>query len=125
VDVARAVAVVLENPRPHIGQIYNLTGFDSADLDQYARAFSEALGRTIRYRSVPLAAWIEALRGLGVPAHLLRHLAAMAELHAQGRYDRRTDDLFRLTGRMPTSMVDFVRLHAAAFTRSDAAASTP
>ncbi len=125
VDVARAVSVVLDDPAPHIGRIYNLTGFESADLDHYARAFSEALGRTIRYRSVPLAAWIEALRGLGVPAHLLRHLAAMAELHAQGRYDRRTDDLFRLTGRTPTSMVDFVRLHAAAFTRSDAAASTP
>jgi uncharacterized protein YbjT (DUF2867 family) len=125
VDVARAVSVVLDDPAPHIGRIYNLTGFESADLDHYARAFSEALGRTIRYRSVPLAAWIEALRGLGVPAHLLRHLAAMAELHAQGRYDRRTDDLFRLTGRTPTSMVDFVRLHAAAFTRSDAAASAP
>jgi uncharacterized protein YbjT (DUF2867 family) len=125
VDVARAVSVVLDDHAPHIGRIYNLTGFESADLDHYARAFSEALGRTIRYRSVPLAAWIEALRGLGVPAHLLRHLAAMAELHAQGRYDRRTDDLFRLTGRTPTSMVDFVRLHAAAFTRSDAAASAP
>src|SRR3712207_4027953 len=100
VDVARAVAVILDDPGPHIGQIYNLAGFESADLDYYARAFSEALGRTIRYRSVPIAAWIEALRGLGVPAHLLRHLAAMAELHAQGRYDRTTDDLFRLTGRM-------------------------
>ena len=30
VDVARAVSVVLENPTPHIGQIYNLTGFESA-----------------------------------------------------------------------------------------------
>jgi uncharacterized protein YbjT (DUF2867 family) len=125
VDVARAVAVILDDPGPHIGQIYNLTGFESADLDHYARAFSEALGRTIRYRSVPIAAWIEALRGLGVPAHLQRHLAAMAELHLQGRYDRMTDDLVRLTGRTPTSMVDFVRQHAAAFTPSASAASAP
>src|SRR4051812_23317188 len=84
VDVAHAIAAILDDPGPHIGQIYNLTGFESADLDHYARAFSEALGRRISYRSVPLAAWIEALRGLGVPPHLLRHLAAMAELHVQG-----------------------------------------
>src|SRR5215467_8874534 len=37
VDVARAVAAVLANPEPHIGQIYNLTGFESADLEHYAR----------------------------------------------------------------------------------------
>ena len=53
VDVARAVSVVLEDPTPHIGQIYNLTGFESADLQHYARVFSAALGRTIRYRDVP------------------------------------------------------------------------
>src|SRR5712672_335476 len=47
VDVARAVSVVLQDPTPYIGQIYNLTGFESANLEHYARAFSEALGRTI------------------------------------------------------------------------------
>ena len=47
----RAVSVVLDDPT-HIGQIYNLTGFKSADLEHYARVFSEALGRTIRYRDV-------------------------------------------------------------------------
>jgi uncharacterized protein YbjT (DUF2867 family) len=57
VDVALAVAAILDDPAPHIGQIYDLTGPESADLDHYARAFSEALGRPIRYRDVPLAAW--------------------------------------------------------------------
>ena len=122
VDVARAVSVILDNPAPHIGQIYNLTGFESADLDHYARVFSEALGRTIRYRDVPLSAWTDTLREFGVPAHLLNHLKVMAELHKQGRYDRMTDDLFQLTGETPTSMYDFVKLHAAEFTRSQVAA---
>jgi uncharacterized protein YbjT (DUF2867 family) len=48
VDVARAVSVILDDPAPHIGHVYNLTGFESADLDHYARVFSEALGRTPR-----------------------------------------------------------------------------
>jgi uncharacterized protein YbjT (DUF2867 family) len=122
VDVARAVSVILDDPAPHIGHVYNLTGFESADLDHYARAFSEALGRTIRYRDVPLSAWIDRLRELGVPIHLVNHLAVMADLHAQGRYDRMTDDLFKLTGKTPTSMHDFVKFHAAEFTRSEATA---
>ena len=117
VDVARAVSVILDNPAPHIGQIYNLTGFESADLAHYARIFSQALGRTITYRDVPIAAWTDKLRELGVPAHLLSHLAVMADLHQQGRYDRMTDDVFKLTGQQPIGMREFVERNAAAFTQ--------
>jgi uncharacterized protein YbjT (DUF2867 family) len=122
VDVARAVSVVLEDPTPHIGQIYNLTGFESADLEHYARVFSEALGRTIHYRDVPLSDWSEKLLGAGVPAHIVKHLSVMTELNKQGRYDRMTDDLFKLTGQKPISMYDFIKLHAAEFTRDGTAA---
>ena len=122
VDVANAVSVILDDPAPHIGRIYNLTGPESVDLDHYARVFSTALGRTIRYRNVPVAAWADKLRELGLPAHVVSHLATMAELHAEGRYDRLTDDLFKLTGKVPTSMHEFVTRHAAEFARSDATA---
>ncbi len=121
VDVARAVSVILDDPAPHIGKVYNLTGYESADLDHYAQVFSEALGRKISYRNVPLTGWIEALRGFGVPAHLASHLSLMSKLHAEGRYDRMTDDLSELTGQPPTSMHDFVKLHAADFARREAA----
>ncbi|HLZ66495.1 MAG TPA: NAD(P)H-binding protein [Aliidongia sp.] len=122
VDVARAAAAILDDPAPHIGRIYNLTGAESADLNHCARVFSEALGRTIGYRDVPLAAWSDKLKGLGLPAHLVNHLSVMTALNKQGRYDRMTDDLFKLTGAQPTSMLDFVKLHAAAFTRPETTA---
>ncbi|MBD2463568.1 SDR family NAD(P)-dependent oxidoreductase [Oscillatoria sp. FACHB-1407] len=122
VDVAHAVSVILDDPAPHIGQVYNLTGFESADLNHYAHIFSEALDRPIRYRDVPLSEWTDTLRKFGVPTHLVNHLAVMAELHTQGRYDRMTDDLFKLTGKTPTNMYDFVKLHAAEFTQSQVAA---
>jgi len=115
VDVARAVAVILDDPAPHIGQIYDLTGPESADLNYYARVFSEALGRSIRYRDVPIPAWSENLRQARFPEHVVRHLSAMAELTRQGRYDRMTDTMRRLTGEAPTSMRNFVKLHAAEF----------
>src|ERR1700761_4626915 len=115
VDVARAVAVILDDPAPHIGQIYDLTGPESADLDHYARVFSEALGRPIRYRDVQLPAWTDGLRQAGFPEHVVKHLSAMAELTRQGRYDRMTDTMYKLTGEAPTNMCDFVKLHAAEF----------
>ena len=116
--MARVVAAILDNPALHIGQIYNLTGPESVDLDHHARAFSEALGRTIRYRNVPISAWSEKLRELGVTEHLIKHLAVLAELHGQGRFDRMTDDVLKVTGQKPMSMREFVKEHAAELTRS-------
>jgi uncharacterized protein YbjT (DUF2867 family) len=115
VDVARVVAVILDDPAPHIGQIYDLTGPESTDLDHYARVFSEALGRPIRYRDVPLPAWSESLRQAKYPEHIVKHLSAMAELTRQGRYDRMTDTVRKLTDEVPMNMRDFVKLHAAEF----------
>ena len=120
VDVARAASVILDDPASHIGRIYNLTGPESNDLNHYARVFSEALGRAIGYRDVPLAGWREKLLQAGIPAHIVNHLSVMTELNKQGRYDRMTDDLLKLTGEQPTSMRDFVKRHAAAFTRPNA-----
>ena len=76
----------------------------SADLDYYARVFSEALGRTIRYRDVPLSGWSEKLVAAGVPEHTVNHMRVMTELTKQGRYDRMTDDLFKLTGQNAARM---------------------
>jgi uncharacterized protein YbjT (DUF2867 family) len=115
IDVARVVAAILDDPAPHIGQIYNLTGPESVDPDHHARAFSEALGRPIQYRDVPIPTWSEGLRKMGFPDHPVSHMSAMAELIKQGRYDRMTDDVYRLIGETPTSMYDFVKLHAAEF----------
>jgi uncharacterized protein YbjT (DUF2867 family) len=107
--------VILDDPAPHIGQIYNLTGPESAGLDHYARVFSEALGRLIRYRDIPLPAWSEGLRQAKFPEHAVRHLSAMAELTKQGRYDRMTDTVRKLTSEAPMNMRDFVKFHSAEF----------
>ena len=105
------------DPRRPGGHIYDLTGPESADLVHYARVFSEALGRTIRYRDAPTSEWSEKLRAAGLSEQVVHHLTVMTELHKQGRYDRMSEDYLKLTGETPTSMADFVRLHAAEFTR--------
>ena len=92
-----------------------MTGPESADLEHYARAFSDALGRPIRYRDVPIPAWSDRLRQARFSEHLVKHLSTLAELTRQGRFDRLTDTLRKLTGEAPTNMRDFVKLHAGEF----------
>jgi hypothetical protein len=75
------------------------------------------LGRTIRYRDAPISEWSEKLRAAGLSEHVVHHLTVMTELHKQGRYDRMSEDYLKLTGETPTSMADFVKLHAAEFRR--------
>ena len=116
VDVARVIAVLLVDPQPHIGKIYNLTGQKSENMDFYAQEYSKALGRTITYQDIPVGPWREGLLQRGLPAHLVNHLATMADLHRLGRYDRMSDDVFALTGQKPVSMQEFVRKNAATFT---------
>jgi hypothetical protein len=121
VDVARAVSVVLEDPTPHIGKIYNLTGLNRP-IWSTTRACSPRrwVGRSA-IATCHSPAGAQKLLEAGVPAHTVKHLSVMTELNKQGRYDRMTDDLFNLTGQKPMSVYDFVKLHAAEFTRPGAA----
>ncbi|MDG6102143.1 NAD(P)H-binding protein [Dactylosporangium aurantiacum] len=108
-DVAGVVAAVLTDPAPHLGKVYELTGPRSQDMTATAAEFSAALGRPITYVDVPLRQWLdEDLAPLGLPEHLRDHLATMARLHREGRYDRLTHDVETVTGHPPTSVRDFV-----------------
>lgn len=117
-DVARVFAAILSDPQPHIGNIYHLTGPQSENMHFYAREYSKALGRTITYEDISVDAWRETLLARGLPVYLVSHLSTMAELHRAGRYDRMSDDVFTLTGRVPMNMEEFVKKNATAFTAS-------
>lgn len=121
-DVARVVAAILRAPEAHLGQVVNLTGPHNADLHEHARAFSQALGREIAYRDIDPQAWREQLRLWQVPNHLLEHVSAMAALNRDGRYDRMTDEVERITGQPPLGLREFVAAHAAEFTPKRVAA---
>lgn len=115
-DVGIAAAVVLANPDPHIGKVYELTGSESLTMAEYAQEFSRALGRTIRYVDVPSEIWEAKLQEAHLPPYLIEHLSTMGELHRDGRYDRMTDSFQQLVGRAPISAVEFARRHADVFT---------
>jgi len=114
-DVARVLATLLADPKPHIGKTYHLTGPQSENMEFFAKEYSTALGRTITYHDIPLEPWRQGLLARGLPVHLVNHVATMADLHRAGRYDRLSDDVFTLTGQKPLSVQEFVRNHAAKF----------
>ena len=107
-DVARVVANVLRDPAPHIGQIYELTGPRSVDMTELAAAFARALDRPVTYVDVPLDRWQAGLSRLGLPPHTEQHVATMAKLHRDNRYDRTADGVERVTGIRPQSIEAFV-----------------
>lgn len=120
-DVARVMAAILKDPAPHIGSIYDLTGPASQDLDAIAEEYSQALGRPIRYVSVPVEQWRKILLQLGLPEHAVAHLATMALLHQENRYDRLTTEVERLTGSRAMTVREFVERNATAYAKSAAA----
>jgi uncharacterized protein YbjT (DUF2867 family) len=114
-DVARVIAALLADPRPHIGKVYHLTGPRSENMHFFSREYSKALGRTITYQDIPVEPWRDGLLRRGLPVHPVNHLATMADLHRAGRYDRMSGDVLTLTGQEPMSVQEFVKRHASAF----------
>src|SRR5262245_23393431 len=114
-DVARVIAAVLADPKPHLGRIYELTGPRSQDIDGIAREYSDALNREVTYADIPPDDWVRQLKQAGLPEHLIKHLVTMAELNRANRYDRLADGVARVTGQPPMSVREFVSLHADKF----------
>lgn len=105
-DVADVVARVLSDPQRHAGHVYQLTGAASRDMTAVAAEFSAALDRPIKYVDVPYEDWLnDDLKPLGLSPWILDHLATVARLHRQHRYDRATSDVADLLGR-PQSGID-------------------
>lgn len=108
-DVAQVVATVLTDPEPYLGQALELTGLRSQDMDGVAAEYSRALGRPISYVDVPWATWAEqVLARANLGPYVEEHIATMARLHRENRYDRLTDTVEKITGRPAESVEQFV-----------------
>ena len=110
--MARAVAAVLVDHAHRIGDIYELTGPASLDINGLAAEYALGLQRPIRGTDIEHETWVrEVLKPLGLPSHLEQHLETMALLHRAGRYDRATDDVEKITGRPPSTVGQYIAEH--------------
>ncbi len=110
-DVADAVSAVLTAPHDHLGTVYELTGPATLDVDELAEQYGQALGRTITAVRPSDEEWLRELSGMGLPPHLQQHIATMARLHAQDRYNRSTHTVEDITGHPPQTVRQYIEKH--------------
>jgi len=101
----------------HGGTCGNWTlGPEVLDVNGIAQQYSRALGRPVTAVDMPLDEWTaQVLVPMGLPPHVEQHIATMARLHREGRYDRSTDDVARITGVPAQTVEQYVAAHADVF----------
>jgi uncharacterized protein YbjT (DUF2867 family) len=108
-DVARVITALLCNPAERIGQVSELTGPEVLDINGLAEQYSRALKRPISGEDVPLDEWEhQVLEPVGLPDHVRQHIATMARLHREDRYNRATDDVEQITGQPAQTVEQYV-----------------
>jgi uncharacterized protein YbjT (DUF2867 family) len=110
-DVAEVVTTVLCAPRDHLGAVYELTGPATLDIDELAAQYAQALGRPVSAARPPYEEWLQVLNEMGLPPHLQQHIATMARLHHEDRYNRSTHDFECITGHPPQSVLQYLEQH--------------
>jgi uncharacterized protein YbjT (DUF2867 family) len=114
-DVAEVVAAVLCAPEGHIGSVYELTGPATLDIDEIAEQYSQALGRPITAAGPSDDEWLKDLDEVGLPPHVRQHIATMAKLHREDRYNRSTKDFEGITGHPAQTVRQHVEEHRGLF----------
>jgi len=108
-DVGRVVATVLTDPAPYVGQVLELTGPRSQDMNGVAGEYAHALGRPVAYVDIPPEVWAkEVLAAAGRGPYVDEHLLTVARLHRENRYDRMTTTVEDITGQPAESVEEWV-----------------
>jgi uncharacterized protein YbjT (DUF2867 family) len=115
-DVARVVATILRDPAGRIGDVYELTGPEVLDIHGLAEQYARALHLPVTAADFPYDDWLQhALVPLGLPDHVQQHIATMARLHREDRYNRATDDVERITGQPAQTVEQYITAHPEQF----------
>jgi uncharacterized protein YbjT (DUF2867 family) len=107
-DVADVVTTVLRSPDGHVGAVYELTGPATLDVDELAEQYAAALDRPVAAVPVPYDQWLTRLKESGLDPHVQDHIATMARLHRDDRYNRFTHDFEDVTGHTAQTVKQYV-----------------
>ncbi|MGZ4527557.1 MAG: hydroxylase, partial [Mycobacterium sp.] len=82
------------------------------DLKGLAEQYSRALGRPISAEDISYDDWVrQYVRTSGLADLVQQHLATVARLHRENRYDRSTHDVEQVTGQPPQTVEQYVASH--------------
>jgi len=106
-DTGAVGARVLLDPAPHAGKTYEFTG-KLVTFPQVAEAFSQVLGKPVRYVPVTLEQNEQAVRSRGLPDWLVTHLLLVAKATADGGFAKANiKPITDIVGREPITIKKF------------------
>ena len=114
-DSGAFAAHVVRDPGKHAGKTYEYTGVRSS-FSEFAKAFSELLGRPITYVELSLEQAEQAMKGRGMPDWLVAHQIAVARVAAKGGFSNENiQPILEILGCRPLTIKQFIEDHKAAF----------
>lgn len=114
-DTGAPGARVLLDPAPHAGKVYEFTGAQS-NFGEFARVFSETLGRNITYVPVTLQQAEHMMKERGLPDWLITHQRTAGQIAANGGLaNESTEPIRNIVGRAPITTKQFVEDHKGMF----------
>jgi NAD(P)H dehydrogenase (quinone) len=114
-DQARVIAAILLDPVAHQGKTYPLYGPVEMDQAGIAAAVGEALGRKVVYQPIEIDEYRARLESVGMPAHRIQHLCAVAVDYRNGIFAGTNNVIEDITGQPPMTVQAFITLHKDAF----------
>jgi NAD(P)H dehydrogenase (quinone) len=116
-DVAQVAALALAHPEVHGGQTYRL-GYDAKDFDELASLMTSIVGKPFRYQPLPPEVFLQAMRDSGAEMAYMNCVYDHYKRYAAGTIpgaDDTFDNFPGITGKPPTTWVDFIEKHKAEF----------
>jgi len=107
-DIADVVVAALTHPE-HRNKLYELTGPRALSFSQCIKEISEALGRPVKYTTVPVDDYINALREQGVPEDLQWLLRELFTVVFDGRNGDVMPGVEEALGRPATDFKAYVK----------------
>jgi NAD(P)H dehydrogenase (quinone) len=114
-DAGAVGAHIVREPGKYAGQDITYTGLQS-NYANFAKDFSEVLGKPITYIAASYEGAEKALKARGLPDWLVSHQLVIAKLAAQGAFSaENTKPIREILGREPITTKQFVQDYKAAF----------
>jgi len=112
-DIADVAAIALTQPG-HEGKVYYLTGPENLSGEELAVIFSQVLGKTIKFTDLS-DAQLRQIAATFLPAQAIDAFSNMFLYFRNGGYDKKFDDIHKVTGHQPRNVKAWIEENKAAF----------
>ncbi|MET0871078.1 MAG: SDR family oxidoreductase [Paeniglutamicibacter terrestris] len=108
-DVARTAAVILQNPRAHLGATYDLTGPEALNFTQIAQILSAVGQRQVSFHDETIEEAYASRAEYGAPKWQVDAWVSTYSAIAAGAMENVSGDIERITGIPPLSLEQLLR----------------